>query len=761
MTMEILQLVRARGRRWRVADTRAYESCELVTLIPAASTRESARRLLTPFDDVVPIPSVERPRRVSRRRWQRACRALIAADGPPGSLQRAAAARFDVHSYQLQPAMAVLHGAGSRVLLADEVGLGKTVQAGIMLAELLARGRADRVLVLTPAGLRDQWAVELAERFGIESSVASAAGLRQIARSIGLDANPWETARVTIASIDYVKRPEVLPAVARCRWDVLVVDEAHAAVGESERHEAIRLLGARASYVLLLTATPHSGDPRSFDALRDVGASGPDDRLLVFRRRRAAVDGGPGRRTHLLHVRPRVAERRMLTALARYHDAVRRERSADALALSVLHKRAFSSAWSLAESVDRRLQLLDSTFGCSDPDEQLQLPFDVDGETNAEDEPPAWPAHLTLSDRAAEKRLLTGLAQRARLASGDESKVRALVRLLRRAREPVLVFTEYRDTALHVSRRLGGVPVLHGGLDRHARRAVVEGFTTGTHPVLVATDAGGQGLNLHQRCRLVVNLELPWSPARLEQRIGRVDRIGQSRRVHAVLLVGRDTGEAGVLSRLERRIATADASMASAEPRGDSISDSSTGLTVDAHAEAARLLTARKLTVSDGSTALTALDGGQWWTTRAQGKTRRRLGGRGLRIYRARLIDGAGGIAASHLITLAQLPSVGIARDHPVLRDAVTEWSAASAGVDAVFWRTRIKREEWILASVESGGLPAYQPGLFDRRTERRRASDRASREAFRDVVEARLAEARQRSTILRCDVDLVLAIQP
>jgi hypothetical protein len=201
--------------------------------------------------------------------------------------------------------------------------------------------------------------------------------------------------------------------------------------------------------------------------------------------------------------------------------------------------------------------------------------------------------------------------------------------------------------------------------------------------------------------------------------------------------------------------------MASAELQSDWISESSTKLAEDAQKEASRLLTARRLSVSGGSTALTALDGGHWWTTRAKATTRRRLGGRGLLIYRARLIDGAGGITASHLITLAQLPFVGISQDHPVLRDAVTEWSTACASVDTAFWRARIEREEWILASVESGGLAAYQPGLFDRRTERRRAADRASREAFRDVVEARLAEARRRSTILRRDVDLVLSIQP
>ncbi len=155
----------------------------------------------------------------------------------------------------------------------------------------------------------------------------------------------------------------------------------------------------------------------------------------------------------------------------------------------------------------------------------------------------------------------------ARAARPFDSKVRALMRLLRRAREPAIVFTEYRDALAHVQARLpAGVDaaVIHGGMDSPARSDAVRSFTSGRAPVLLATDAAAHGLNLQARCRLVVNLDLPWNPVRLEQRIGRVDRIGQRRRVHAIHLVARGTTEDAVLDRLTARTACARRSLGEA-----------------------------------------------------------------------------------------------------------------------------------------------------------------------------------------------------
>ena len=135
--------------------------------------------------------------------------------------------------------------------------------------------------------------------------------------------------------------------------------------------------------------------------------------------------------------------------------------------------------------------------------------------------------------------------------------------------EPAIVFTEYRDTLLHLQASLGFPSVtLHGGMTRDERLEAIRHFTHGGGRLLLATDAGGEGLNLQRACRLVVNLELPWNPMRLEQRIGRVDRIGQRRPVHVIHLIARDSDESRVLFRLQSRVARARADIGGADPLG-------------------------------------------------------------------------------------------------------------------------------------------------------------------------------------------------
>jgi SNF2 family DNA or RNA helicase len=571
-------LVQVRRARWRIVQIRAYADCHLVTLCGLTPPDLGLeRRVLTPFETIEPVDRVDRPRVVRAVRWRRACRALVAADGPPGSLRSARSARIDLLPHQLEPALAVLRGLGTRLLLADEVGLGKTIQAGLIMSELRARGAIDRVLVLTPPGLREQWRQEIADRFAIDATCVDGHLLRRLAATLPIGVNPWRTLSTAIASVDYVKRPEVLPAVTACRWDLVVVDEAHACAGESDRRVAVHALSVRAVYVLLLSATPHSGDRDSFSTLCALGAADrsnhpADAPLLVFRRTRADAGIGTTRRVHIVRVRPSAAEVRMHAMLARYSDAVRAETGAENawLALSVLHKRALSCAWSLAQSVERRLSAL-STAADRVVAEQMALPLrDRQGELVRADEAPSWPADLRLSDPARERRLLSALHQCARTAARSETKLAALVRLLRRANQPAVVFTEYRDTLLHVRQRLAQPAlVLHGGLPREERSSVLAAFAQEPHAWLLATDAAAEGLNLHHRCRLVVNLELPWNPMRLEQRIGRVDRIGQRRTVHAFHLIARGTGETRLLERLRARVAIAQADIGAPDPLGN------------------------------------------------------------------------------------------------------------------------------------------------------------------------------------------------
>src|SRR5262249_8928084 len=159
--------------------------------------------------------------------------------------------------------------------------------------------------------------------------------------------NPWSVEPLIVTSIDYVKRPEVSPAVTSCRWDVVVVDEAHHATLGSDRYEAVQALCRRAPYVVLLTATPHNGNPQAFASLCALGQHG--DRLLTFRRSREQIGHARARRIHQLFVRPGPEERRMHAALDAFVRAAQQEPGgrdpSTWLALSMLRKRALSSAF--------------------------------------------------------------------------------------------------------------------------------------------------------------------------------------------------------------------------------------------------------------------------------------------------------------------------------------------------------------------------------------------------------------------------------
>ena len=214
--MQISQSVRVRGARWRVLDVRSYDDCQLVTLAgltpPYVGT---TRRILTPFDtiDLRRSSCAAAPGSAGALapRLSRASR----CESAPAALQSALHARIDLLPHQLEPAFAMVRGMGSRVLLADEVGLGKTIQAGLVCAELLARGAIDRVLVVAPAGLREQWTHELAERFSIAAANVDAAALRRLTATLPVGLNPWSTTAIAITSIDYIKRPEFYPLLLR------------------------------------------------------------------------------------------------------------------------------------------------------------------------------------------------------------------------------------------------------------------------------------------------------------------------------------------------------------------------------------------------------------------------------------------------------------------------------------------------------------------------------------------------------------------
>ena len=546
--------VTARGERWRVCHADPFPGCVLVTLDGIERANAGVRStLVAPFDTIAGV-AVKLPLRRTRDATMRAALAAIAGARPARGLWTAAAATLDLHAYQLEPALAVLGGA-TRVLLADGVGLGKTIQAGLILCELRARGLVDRALILTPAGLRDGWAAELRERFGLQPAVLDQSAIAGELPGLPAGFNPWMAHAVVIASIDLVKRPEVLAAVEQAPFDLVIADEAHHLTPGSDRGVAVARVASRVPWVVLASATPHSGDDTAFDYLTRIGECG--DRMAVFRRTRNDVGLGSGRRVHLLPVTPSRLEMRMLRAVESYARAIWRGRGTQdrgaRLVAILLARRAASSATALERTLTRRLQLIS---GRRDPaPAQQALPWD-DVDEGDGDEPATLLGLAGLDDGAEEIRVLEDLIVIATEARSHPSKIRRVARLMDRVREPALVFTEYRDTldalvdGLGVGRAIGA---LHGGLPPAVRAQLVRRFNHGDLDLLIATDTAGEGLNLHHRCRLVIDVELPWNPLRLEQRIGRVDRLGQQRRVHAIRLLHRGTVEDTVLAHLERR----------------------------------------------------------------------------------------------------------------------------------------------------------------------------------------------------------------
>lgn len=743
-TLLVGDRVRVRRQRWRIAGIMRHDGCALVTLHGQSDSNLGLeRQVLTPFERVEPLPGHQRARIVRAVRWRRACRALIASDGPADALQTAAAARMDLLPFQIEPALAIVRGRCCRVLIADEVGLGKTIQAGLIITELRARGAAARVLVLAPAGLREQWADELERRFSLRVPIFDAGEVSRRRAQLPVGLNPWTTEPLVIASLDYVKRPEVLPAVSAGRWDLVVIDEAHHGASGTDRHAALSTLCPAAAYVVLLTATPHSGDAGAFDALCAIGRH--DDVLGVFRRTRADVGLATSRRVHQLRVSLSSAERHMYACLAAFERAVQREhRGAGTdtrLATATLRKRALSSAFALERSVRRRLDAMDAPAAQEPP--QLALPFeDQDGELDPADALPAWTVP-SLRDAARERALLTRLADAATAAAGNESKLSALRRLLRRLHEPVVVFTEYRDTLMHLQAIAApDASVIHGGMTRAERRAAVARFPHAR--VLLATDAAGEGLNLHHGCRIVVNLELPWNPVRLEQRIGRVDRIGQSGRVHAFHLIAAGTSETRILRRLETRVAIARTAIGAGDPLSSRVqpvqpavpvagraSQNLLRLEADAVGEGHRIALVRSVSqrLSDRTASDAVLPEGPLVAFARRGDVRRRLLGRVLVVFRSTLRDETGRAVASRVTPVLVETDLDARR----LRE---QWAAIGSHVarflppassdsddsrlvyDA-FWSARRDREiaiaRWILRAVSR----EHQPGLFDSRANR------------------------------------------
>jgi superfamily II DNA or RNA helicase len=777
-------LVRIRGERWRVRSRVDFGQTAVVDVDGCDAGNRSVRaRFLLPCDRMERLPAGFGPRVVSLRRWRLVARRALAGAVPGiDSLRTAAGAAIRIIPFQLEPALAVIRGLGSRLLIADDVGLGKTIQSALVIAEVLARAVDGRAVVLCPASLRDQWREELQSRFNLDAAVHDAASLARTASTSAGGANPWTVCPVAITSIDFVKRPEVIRALESIVWDVAVLDESHTLAGTSERAHAASLLARRSRVVVMLSATPHSGDDEAFSRLQRLGRLPGDPPLLIFRRTRSDAGLSASRRTRWLRVRSSVAEIDLHRALLAYARQVWRQSAASSgarLAMSVLIKRACSSAASAGRSIDRRLRMLVQPVEATLV--QLALPFSLSAGDDAE--PTEGLAVPGLDDLTEERQCLMQLLDLAERASKGETKLGALQRLLRRTTESVIVFTEYRDTLERIGSFLPADTTLrlHGGQTPAERQEALRAFTAGEGRILLATDTASEGLNLHHRCRLVINMELPWTPPRLEQRVGRVDRIGQPHRVHAVHLIAGGTPEEDTVARLLRRSAHASAALTLAGRAAETdvlrvvMEDSDAPLPAPSSArdclavdvqekareESARLAIARSLMPAQNAASE---DVRPAITIR-----RRRLRDAAVTCcwaFRGAVLDSSGQLLWNALVALTATVQrdpprepralrVLLDPDRTSLREAVA--LAHAGALDSVRsglapWLALMMRREQDIADELSrtrARLAALQPGLFDHR------ADRAAhaQSAVLDAACARCADRLEQLSRLRAPV--------
>jgi superfamily II DNA or RNA helicase len=520
--------------------------------------------------------------------------------------------------HQLRALSRAISGERVRYLLADEVGLGKTIEAGLILRELKLRGLAKRILVIAPKGLVTQWVSEMRFHFGETFQLVLPEDIKTLKRiapmlaepgdaasSDGVGNNSWQLFSQVVVPMDSVKPLEGrrgwtaaqvgeynrdrFEDLVSAGWDLVIVDEAHRLGGSTDQVARFRLgqgLAEAAPYLLLLSATPHQGKTDAFyrllslldtQAFPDV-SSVTRDRVQPYvirteKRHAIDADGQPlfkPRRTELTPVSwgERHRDQQLLyeavTEYVRdgYNQAVQEKRSYIGFLMILMQRLVVSSTSAIRTTLARRLEAL------VEPQEQMML-FPLASEEEWGDLDGQEQVDLLLRTRLkalknerAEVELLLAAAVRCE-QRGPDAKAEALLDWLYRLQaeegDPdlkALVFTEFVPTQEMMRQFLTdrgfSVVCLNGSMSMDERKRVQDAFAKDAR-VLISTDAGGEGLNL-QFCHVVINYDIPWNPMRLEQRIGRVDRIGQTHAVRAINFVFEDSVEFRVREVLEQKL---------------------------------------------------------------------------------------------------------------------------------------------------------------------------------------------------------------
>ncbi len=508
-----------------------------------------------------------------------------------------------------------------RYLLADEVGLGKTIEAGLVMRELKLRGLVRRILVVSPKGIATQWVAEMQTHFNEQFQLVlgdDISTLQRLAPGADHRSSAWSMFDQVIVSLDSVKpmdkrRGWTAERVAEYNhsrfedlitagWDLVIVDEAHRLGGSTDQVARYKLgkgLAEAAPYVLLLSATPHQGKTDAFHRLMNLldDDAFPDmdsvsrDRVAPYvirteKRKAIDADGKPLFKPRRTQMAPVAWESRhqlqqllyeAVTDYVRegYNQALREKKRHIGFLMILMQRLVVSSTRAIRTTLERRLaalkdgeqqaslrlaELENGAEGSESPDDEIAELYDMDGQELLDE---LLKSHVSaLQSEGSHVETLLEAAVRCEQA-GPDAKAEALIewiyKLQAEENEPdlkVLIFTEFVPTQQMLKEFLEArgisVVTLNGSMDMEERKQSQDAFRK-SHRVLVSTDAGGEGLNL-QFAHVIINYDIPWNPMRLEQRIGRVDRIGQPKKVRAINFVFEDSVEFRVREVLEQKL---------------------------------------------------------------------------------------------------------------------------------------------------------------------------------------------------------------
>ena len=488
-----------------------------------------------------------------------------------------------------------------RYILADEVGLGKTIEAGMIIRELKSRGLVSRILVVCPTGLVTQWASEMQEKFHEKFQVILPSDYDTIRRLTDNDDVYGQFDQV-ISPMDSIKpiekhagwseekvekyNEERIYSIINSGWDLIIIDEAHRVAGSSgevARYKLGNLLAQASPYLLLLSATPHNGKTEPFlrlIRLLDADAF-PNAKsivreqvapFLIRTEKREAIDNNgnllfKNRITHLVtiswdernNLQRELYEMVSSYVAKTYNKALRNRKKNMCLIflLIIMQRMVTSSTAAIRQSLERRLNvLLEQRTSVGNLREE-----DLD-ELNIEDgvEDALEAISLDMELEIEELKQIISLAKQAQFQNQD-AKVEPLLNeidaiLSEDRTQKVIIFTEFVATQTYLQELLVNrgytVTILNGGMSIDERNAAMQEFKASTS-IFISTDAGGEGLNL-QFANIIINYDLPWNPMKIEQRCGRVDRIGQQRDVHIYNFIVGETVENRVREVLEEKL---------------------------------------------------------------------------------------------------------------------------------------------------------------------------------------------------------------